>query len=134
MPTKTERTFLTDETPTSENSSDLVVESVEKLNLDESDRTEIKSKTADENNNNGEKNQISEGESGEDEEGDDSDEDGWIKPSNLAEIKKKSIVEAEQRDVTDLKIKVACMTSDFAMQVKKSFIFGRKILNYFFKF
>lgn len=44
------------------------------------------------------------------------DEEGWINPGNLEKIKKESKVDAEQEDLGSTKIKVACMTSDFAMQ------------------
>lgn len=45
------------------------------------------------------------------------DEEGWINPGNLEKIKKESKVDAEQENLGSTKIKVACMTSDFAMQV-----------------
>ena len=47
----------------------------------------------------------------------DDDENGWITPSNLEEVKKMNLNELEE-DLTNLSVKVACMTSDFAMQVK----------------
>jgi hypothetical protein len=50
-------------------------------------------------------------------EDEDEDDKGWITPSNLEQVKKSSIVESEQQDLNDLNIKVACMTSDFSMQV-----------------
>ena len=45
------------------------------------------------------------------------DGEGWINPGNLEKIKKESKVDAEQENLGSTKIKVACMTSDFAMQV-----------------
>ena len=50
-------------------------------------------------------------------ENDEDDEEGWIKPSNLEQMKKLSIIESEQQDIENLQIKVGCMTSDFSMQV-----------------
>ncbi len=44
-------------------------------------------------------------------------EEGWITPSNLNEIQKQCIAEAEKQEIADFKIKVGCMTSDFSMQV-----------------
>ena len=46
----------------------------------------------------------------------DEDEAGWITPSNLEEVKKMNLNELEE-DISHLNVKVACMTSDFAMQV-----------------
>lgn len=43
-------------------------------------------------------------------------EEGWITPSNLNEIQKQCIAEAEKQEIADFKIKVGCMTSDFSMQ------------------
>jgi len=45
------------------------------------------------------------------------EEEGWITPSNLNEIQKQCIAEAEKQEISDFKIKVGCMTSDFSMQV-----------------
>jgi RNA-binding protein NOB1 len=136
MPTKKEKTGEDKEAA----GNDSVVESIEKLDLNESedkrdestnedtnneqDTSLIKSEheaeqeNADENNNkDNETNQDEE--STEEEEGEDgeNDDEGWIKPSNLHEIQKQSMVEADQQEIHDLSIKVACMTSDFAMQV-----------------
>lgn len=75
----------------------------------------------DENNNHNENNSVDEDDSNNNEE---SDEEGWITPSNLLEIQKQSIVDADKQEITDLKLKVGCMTSDFAMQViKRKIIF-----------
>ena len=49
----------------------------------------------------------------------DEDEEGWIKPSNLEQMKKLSIIESEQQNIENLQIKVGCMTSDFSMQVSE---------------
>lgn len=51
-----------------------------------------------------------------DDDNDDDDEAGWIKPSNLKEMKKLSILESEQQELNNVKFKVGCMTSDFSMQ------------------
>ncbi len=133
MPTKKEKS---DSEKTTQN-DDSVTESVQNLSLNESQTNETneqtrsldessakkRSESADENNNNNEAS-VNEGEeqSGEEE---DSDEEGWIKPSNLEEVKKMSMVEADQRDIKDLNLKVACMTSDFAMQVRKIHIISK---------
>lgn len=61
-------------------------------------------------------NELNKNEEEEDEDNDD-DEEGWIKPSNLVEVQKKSIIEADKQEINDLNLKVACMTSDFSMQV-----------------
>lgn len=51
----------------------------------------------------------------EEEEGEDDDEeDGWITPGNVKEKKKE--FNGELQGETDLKVRVACMTTDFAMQ------------------
>lgn len=57
-----------------------------------------------------------ENEENDQDENEDDDDEGWIKPSNLAEVKKKSQVDAEQEHIDSARFKVACMTSDFAMQ------------------
>lgn len=46
---------------------------------------------------------------------DDDDEEGWITPSNIKE--KKRMMNGNQCDEVQ-HVKVACMTSDFAMQVR----------------
>jgi hypothetical protein len=56
-------------------------------------------------------------ENNEDDAAEDNDDDGWITPSNFEQVKKMSLVESEQQDLNNLGIKVACMTSDFSMQV-----------------
>ena len=55
----------------------------------------------------------------EDEDEEDDEEGGeWITPGNLDEIKKLSMVDSDQSQLGENnKIKVGCMTSDFAMQV-----------------
>jgi RNA-binding protein NOB1 len=63
----------------------------------------------------GEENDVEEDE-------DEEDEEGWIKPSNLEDIKRSSKIDAEQESLGEAKLKVACMTSDFAMQVFICFI------------
>ena len=55
------------------------------------------------------------------EESDEEDEVGWITPSNLEEVKKMNLNELEE-DISNLSVKVACMTSDFAMQVSKKMV------------
>ena len=57
----------------------------------------------------------------EEEESDEEDEVGWITPSNLEEVKKMNLNELEE-DISNLSVKVACMTSDFAMQVSKKMV------------
>lgn len=51
------------------------------------------------------------------EENNNEDEEGWITPGNLDKMKQLSIVESELEQIDNLKFKVACMTSDFSMQV-----------------
>lgn len=51
-----------------------------------------------------------------DEEEEDDNDEGWINPSNIEEIKKANPNEMDQETIGDRKIKVACMTSDFGMQ------------------
>jgi len=67
----------------------------------------------------------------EEDDSEDEDEAGWITPSNLEEVKKMNLNELEE-DISHLNVKVACMTSDFAMQVgkimKQITIFIRKLL------
>lgn len=48
---------------------------------------------------------------------DGNDTDGWICPSNLNEIKSKENLDMEAINSESSDIKVACMTSDFSMQV-----------------
>jgi RNA-binding protein NOB1 len=55
----------------------------------------------------------------EEDDSEDEDEVGWITPSNLEEVKKMNLNELEE-DISHLNVKVACMTSDFAMQVGES--------------
>jgi RNA-binding protein NOB1 len=98
-----------------EENKDELTNNFENLNLDEaSSKTQIA-----ENNNNTRQTEENAENSGSGEEGDENeedDDDGWIKPSNLDQVKKKSILDLEQQELTDLHFKVACMTSDFAMQ------------------
>ena len=72
-----------------------------------------------------EKNEQNNEESGEEDEEED-DDVGWITPSNLEEVKKMNLNELEE-DLNNLFVKVACMTSDFAMQVKFHFLNFLKI-------
>lgn len=52
-----------------------------------------------------------------DEKENDEDDDGWINPSNLQELNSQSQIDAESEEMGCAKFKVACMTSDFSMQV-----------------
>lgn len=46
-----------------------------------------------------------------------SDDEGWITPGNLEQIKKLSQVESDQKTIEESsQVKVGCMTSDFSMQ------------------
>ena len=47
----------------------------------------------------------------------DDDDAGWITPDNISSSKQASIAEADESDWPDLKLKVGCVTGDFAMQV-----------------
>ena len=105
---------------------------VEKLNIDESkEKNEKTDEFTKEDTNNNELNesdkneaQIKEegeneeenDESTEEEDEEDDDNVGWITPANLETVKKQNLNELEE-DINNLNIKVACMTSDFAMQV-----------------
>lgn len=55
----------------------------------------------------------------EEEEEEDDDDIGWITPENLAEVK---IAMGGARDIIEKPPTVACVTSDFAMQVISPFI------------
>ena len=62
----------------------------------------------------------------EDAEGDDDDDEGWITPSNIKEVKRQmgiGVAETEQSRVS-----VACLTTDFAMQVKRSVLWSQWLL------
>ena len=125
-----------------ENKIETIEESVERLNLNcDEAQSEAKDETKVENSqnvdsNNNENKNLSESASdsnnnsyvndGEGEEENDEDDEGWITPSNLEKVKKMSQVESEQQEINNLELKVACMTSDFAMQVCK-FIYFRFI-------
>lgn len=51
----------------------------------------------------------------EDEKNDDNyDDDGWVKPSNIEKLKEK--LNADEINLKDKQLKVACMTTDYAMQ------------------
>jgi hypothetical protein len=125
VPTKKEKTDAEKLQSGGGYGQDSVVESIDKITLNESqndadhETNQSQNSNADENNNDtntsvDEQNEEEAEQSGEE----NSDDEGWIKPSNLAEVKKMmSIVEADQQQIHDLNIKVACMTSDFAMQV-----------------
>ncbi len=70
-------------------------------------------------------------ESGED--GDDDDDDGWITPANLN--RKKRLMNGDDGDDQVEKVKVACITNDFAMQVGvKNLYTGDHYLKFFFLF
>lgn len=84
----------------SESEENKVSEQLDALQLDQEKK--------DENNNEENENE---------EESDQDDEEGWIKPSNIDEVKKKSLVDSDFQELTNLNFQVACMTSDFAMQV-----------------
>lgn len=64
---------------------------------------------------------INEAGADQDKEADDSpkdeedDDEGWIKPSNLEKMK--SQVDTDKESIGSKRLKVACMTSDFSMQV-----------------
>ena len=51
-------------------------------------------------------------------EDDDEDGGGWITPSNISKVKKKMGCEDEFDD-PEVEVKTACLTTDFAMQVRK---------------
>lgn len=55
--------------------------------------------------------------SGEEEE-DDDDDDGWITPSNIKKHKMKSGLLVDEKEQEEEDILVACMTVDFALQVR----------------
>ena len=76
----------------------------ENLNESKNGEGEEEEEEVDENNN-------------EEENEEDDDDEGWITPSNLEKAKKMSRVESEQQEINNMELKVACMTSDFAMQV-----------------
>ena len=62
----------------------------------------------------------------EDAEGDDDDDEGWITPSNIKEVKRQmgiGVAETEQSRVS-----VACLTTDFAMQVKRRVLWSQWLL------
>lgn len=62
----------------------------------------------------------------EDAEGVDDDDEGWITPSNIKEVKRQmgiGVAETEQSRVS-----VACLTTDFAMQVKRSMLWYQLLL------
>ena len=116
-----------------ENKAETLEQSVEKLDLncaetqsEAQDETKVEtSQNTDSENENlnesknseGEEEEVDENNNEENEEEDDDDGEGWITPSNLEKAKKMSRVESEQQEINNMELKVACMTSDFAMQV-----------------
>lgn len=57
----------------------------------------------------------------EDDDDNDDDKEGWINPSNLQKVRKQAEMCAEQEHINSgAHFKVACMTSDFSMQVEIS--------------
>lgn len=89
-------------------------ESVEKLSLENSS-DENNNKNVDETVQDNKEEVVQEGE--EENKEQDDDNEGWINPSNLEQFKKTSLVESEEQELTNMKLKVACMTADFSMQV-----------------
>ena len=96
-------------------------ESFKQIDIKDEDGNNNKLSESDKNVNKDEIDEEKANEANNEEESDDEDEDeiGWITPSNLEEVKKMNLNELEE-DISHLSVKVACMTSDFAMQVKKN--------------
>ena len=60
------------------------------------------------------------GDGGGDDDDDDDSESGWITPGNIQKVKQ-SFGTAEEIKIEDGNVKCACLTTDFAMQVKYNF-------------
>jgi cobalamin biosynthesis protein CobT len=97
---------------------------------DEEENKEEKDEKQNENENESENENETSKDDNNNENGD--DEEGWINPGNLEKIKKESKVDAEQENLGSTKIKVACMTSDFAMQVLINIKIYRKSFSFMF--
>ena len=93
-----------------------IEDNIQKLSINHSEKTESlpsdgqKTDEIDENNN-------EEDNDKDNHEDDDDDDDGWINPSNIKQINKNNQIDSEEKVIRDIKLKVACMTADFAMQV-----------------
>lgn len=116
MPSKSTKTENSETQVDDNDKRDVTLETcVQNISLEESEK--INNEPFDENKND----QIDENNNEEDNE-DDNDDEGWINPSNIKQIKKDNQIDSEEQDIKDLKLKVACMTADFAMQVIFFFI------------
>jgi hypothetical protein len=99
-----------------------IEDSLKKIEIKEEDDNNNKSNESDKNVNTDEVEEEKVNEANNEEgESDEEDEIGWITPSNLEEVKKMNLNELEE-DISNLSVKVACMTSDFAMQVIRKMV------------
>lgn len=72
---------------------------------------------------------LEEAEESEEEEGEDAgddDDEGWITPSNIKEVKRQMGIGVAETEQT--RVSVACLTTDFAMQVKGSVLWNQRLL------
>lgn len=148
FPKKTDDENKQQQTSLDENGNP-VEEDIKKLNIQSDQSDEKETKNNNNNNESGEKREDeanksetrentesndkeeddqndNENDENEQDEDEDDDGEGWIKPSNLAEVKKKSQVDAEQKHIDSARFKVACMTSDFAMQASLNYAFKKQ--------
>lgn len=123
LPSKIAKTESKEEQEETNNDNDASIEeSVQKLSINDTEKSlpcdDQKTDELDENNN-----EENNDEDYNDAVDDNDNDDGWINPSNIKQINKNNQIDSEEQDIRDIKLKVACMTADFAMQVYFFIIF-----------